>query len=181
MVSPSNNRNHSIMSVGGRRQAPDLTVVWLFAPSFRKARIALEVEAVSVAIDRYDDLRSVWLPFGSEPWIGQPSAQECQACPRTIGVDATAGTGFAMSTPRTARLVEFGNAHHLATERTTVARPAGQWGAGSWNSVHAFDPKAVMGPPKDANRMEPLNLSKCADPPEAIGIPFGLLAAGNQP
>jgi hypothetical protein len=73
-LSPRANKDYSIVFNSDRCHPPDLGMVRLFAPSFRKTRIALELETVSLSVDADDDPRAIWLPLRPEPWVSEPSA-----------------------------------------------------------------------------------------------------------
>ena len=103
-ISPRVHGNRSIMAGRDRREILDLAVVRLLAPCFREARIALESEAVAVAIDRYNDFRSIRLPFRTKPRIDKPAAQKGTASVWTTRIYAAPLATQAVRAPRAPRL-----------------------------------------------------------------------------
>src|SRR5262249_1467900 len=114
----------------------DLAVVGFLAPRLREAWIALKTESVAVAADRDDDLRSIGLPFGTKPRIGEPSAQKGAAPAGAIRVYAAPLAARAVGAPCAPRLVDFRDTHDLAAQRAAAARSCRQWFSRSGNLVH---------------------------------------------
>src|SRR6266849_11113115 len=132
-ISPRINGNQSIVTGRDGRETLDLAVVGFLAPCFREARIALKIEAVAVAADRDDDLRTIRLPLRAKPRIGEPSTQKGAASDWTIRVYAAPLAPHAVRAPRAPRFVDLRDAHDFAAQGATAARSPGQRFARSRN------------------------------------------------